>query len=84
VEGVQDGVGVVGQFTADGVGIAAERVQRGVGDAVDELAGLGADPVGVDRSGAAEGDVEQAGVDAAVLVAGEVDDGGDGPVAVAS
>jgi hypothetical protein len=35
-------------------------------------------------SGPAEGDIEQAGVDVAVLVTGEVDDGGDGPVSCQS
>ncbi len=81
VEGVQDGDGV-GQLVAQCVGVGAEWVQRGVLDAGDERLGLRLQPAGVGVAGAARDDVKKAGVQASVLVAGQVHHRSRGAVAV--
>ncbi len=70
----------VGQLVADRVGVAAERVQGGVLDPRDERGGLGPQPAGVGGAGPAGHDVEQAGVQFPLLIAGQVDHRRDGPV----
>jgi hypothetical protein len=81
VERVQDR-DRVRQLVPKRVGVTAERVEGGFGDAGGEFAALGLEPGGVGGAGPAGHHVEQAGVQVAVLVAGQVDHSGDRPVGV--
>ena len=72
VEGVEDR-DRVGQLVTDSVRRATERIQRGLFDGGGESVGLVLQPRLVGGSGAADDRVEKPGVEASVLVTGQID-----------
>jgi hypothetical protein len=72
VEGVEDR-DRVGQLVTDSVRIATEWIQRGLFDSGAESVGLVVQPRLVGGSGAADNRVEKPGVEASVLVTGQID-----------
>ena len=79
VKGVEDR-NRVGQLVTDRVGIAPERIQRSLFDAGGEPVGLGLQPALVRGSGASHDGVEKSGVEASVLVTGQIDHDRHGPI----
>ena len=79
VEGVEHGDGVE-QLVADRVGIATERVQGGMLDGDLHVHAVFGEPVGVDLPRTALDRIQQPGLQAAVLVACQVDHHGHGLV----